>query len=165
MSDIALTRINDVIYGANSLAWLIDDAPYVGIQAFDYSEKRDRKLVYGGRRDGTPLGMADGQYSVDALSMTMLLASFDILTTSLSAKGGGSYGDARFPINVSISDYQAQLQNVLPVSIDIVGARISGVKAGRATENNEQTVDVTMMALSLTRNGKRLWSLQNGLGQ
>lgn len=165
MTDILLTRVNNDIYSANSLSWLFDDAPYVGLLALDYSEKRGRKLVKAGRRDGTPLGMTAGDYAVDALSMTMLVASFDILTTYLTVKGLGSYGDAKFTINVGIADVFAQAQGVPPISVNITDCAITGVKASYAVGVDEQAVEVEMMALSLTRNGKRLWSVVNGIAQ
>jgi len=164
MSDVLQTRLNDTIYSATSCSWLIAAAPYIGILSLDYSEKRERKLVHASRRDGTPLGITSGKYSVDSLSMTMLRTSFQQLITTLSVLGLGSYGDATFPIIATYSDVQAQLKGATPIVIAIEGARITGVKESRAEGIDELTTEVEMMAMGLTRNGQRLWSVANGLG-
>ena len=164
MTDIVQTRLNSAIYSATSCSWNIGGAPYVGITALNYEEKRERKLVHAARKDGTPLGMTGGKYSVGAVSITMLRASFDLLTTQLTALGLGSYGDAVFPIVATYSEVAAQLQGVLPIVVLIDGCRITGVKEGFTEGIDELTTEVEIMAMSLTRNGKRLWSVVNGLG-
>jgi len=164
MSDVVLTRINGTPYSATSCGWLIALSPYVGITKFSYADKRDRKIVHASRKDGTPLGITSGKYMVDACSITMLVASFDILTTQLTALGLGSYGDAVFPIVATYSEVAAQLQGVAPIVTMIDGCRITGVKESYDEGIDEKVVDVDFMAMAITRNGKRLWSVVNGVG-
>ncbi len=164
MTDILETRLNDVPFSATSCSWNIALAPFVGITALNYSEKRERKLVHASRRDGTPLGMTSGKYSVDSLSMTMLRSSFQRLVEVLTLVGLGSYGDARFPIIATYSEPLALAAGVLPVTIDIAGCRITGVKDGYQEGIDELVTEVEMMAMALTRNQLRLWSVLNGLG-
>ncbi len=164
MTDILETRLNDVVYSATSCSWLIAGAPFVGITALSYSEKRERKLVHASRKDGTPLGMTGGKYSVDSISMTMLRSSFQRLVEILTPLGLGSYGDAKFPIIATYSEPFATIQGVPPVVVAIDSCRITGVKDSYQEGVDELVTEVEMMALAVTRNGLRLWSTVNGLG-
>jgi hypothetical protein len=164
MTDIIETRLNDVPYSATSCSWNIALAPFIGITRLDYSEKRDRKMVHGSRRDGTPLGITAGKYFIENLSITMLRSSFQRLAELLTPLGLGSFGDARFPIIATYSDVSAQLNGVPPITVDIQGCRIVGVKDGYQEGTDELVTDVEMMGLTLTRNGLRLWSVINGVG-
>ena len=164
MSDLLQTRLNDVPYSATSCSWLIAGAPYVGITSLSYGEKRERKLVHASRRDGTPLGITSGKYSIDGLSMTFLRSSFQRLIEQLSVLGIGSYGDATFPIIATYSDVQAQIKGEKPIVIHIDGARITSVKDSRDEGFDELTTEVEMMAMAMTRNGLRLWSVANAVG-
>lgn len=164
MTDIIETRLNNTIYSATSCSWSIALAPFVGITALNYSEKRERKLVHASRKDGTPLGMTSGKYSVDSLSVTMLRSSFQRLIELLTPLGLGSYGDAKFPIVATYSEPLASISGVLPITIAIEGCRITGAKDSYAEGIEELVTEVDMMALALTRNGLRLWSVVNGIG-
>lgn len=164
MSDLIETRLNDTPYSATSCSWTIAGAPFVGITALSYSEKRERKLVYASRKDGTPLGMTSGKYSVDSVSVTFLRSSFQRLVEVLSLQGLNSYGDARFPIVATYSEQLATLAGVLPITVLITGCRVTGVKDSYSEGIDEAVTEVEMMALALTRNGTRLWSVVNGIG-
>jgi hypothetical protein len=165
VSDLVETRLNGTIYSATSCSWVIALAPYVGIVSLDYEEKRERKLVHASRRDGTPLGMTSGKYSVGSFSMTMLRSSFQRLAEQLTALGAGSYGDARFPVLATYSEPLASIAGVKPIVIDIQGCAITGVKDSFAEGFEELLTEVQLSAISLTRNGLRLWSVVNGVGQ
>lgn len=164
MTDIIETRLNDTPFSATSCSWNIALAPFVGITSLSYSEKRERKLVHASRKDGTPLGMTNGKYSVDSVSITMLRSSAQRLFEILTPLGLGSYGDARFPIVATYSEPIAILSGVLPVTIAIQGCRITGVKDSYQEGIDELVTEIDIMALALTRNGLRLWSVVNGLG-
>jgi hypothetical protein len=164
MTDIIETRLNDVPYSATSCSWNIALAPFIGITALNYEQKRERKLVHASRRDGTPLGITAGKYSIGSLSMTMLRSSYQRLTELLTPLGLGSYGDARFPMIATYSDWSAQLAGVPPITVDIIGCRIVGEKDAYQEGIDELVTEVDLMALALTRNGLRLWSVVNGIG-
>lgn len=164
MTDIIETRLNGTPYSATSCSWNIALAPFVGITALNYSEKRERKLVHASRKDGTPLGMTSGKYSVDACSFTMLRSSYQRLIEILTPLGLGSYGDAEFPIVATYSEPKALLAGVLPITIAIQGCRITGVKDSYQEGIDELVTEVDLMAMAITRNGLRLWSVVNGLG-
>lgn len=161
MTDLIETRLNDQPFSATSCSWDIALAPFVGVTHLGYSEKRERKLVHGSRRDGTPLGITAGKYSVDALSITMLRSSAQRLFELLTPLGLGSYGDAVFPI---IARYFEPLRPfVPPIVLDIEGCRITGVKDDYQEGIDELVTEIELMGLAITRNGLRLWSVVNGV--
>jgi len=140
MSDLLELRINDAVYSWASCSFLIAGAPFVGITSINYSEKRDRKVVHAARKDGVGVGMTSGQYDVDGLSITMLRSSFQRLVEVLSVIGLGSYGDARFPIIISVVEPR-QAGTVL---IAIEGCAITGVKDSNALGSDELTTEVEL---------------------
>lgn len=164
MSDLIETRLNDNIYSATSCAWHINNAPFEGITAVNYEQKRERKLVHASRRDGTPLGMTSGKYSVGSFSMTMLRSSYQRLIELLTPLGLGSYGDARFTFRGSYTEPLASLKGVPPIVIFVDGCRITGEKDGTQEGIDELVTEIDMAAMSITRNGLRLWSVVNGMG-
>lgn len=165
MTDIIETRLNGTPFSATSCSWNIATAPYVGVLALAYEEKRERKIVYGSRKDGTPLGMTGGKYGVGSVSITFLRSSFQRLIEQLSVLGLGSYGDAIFPILATYAEPQASLAGVPPIVIAIDGCRITGAKDSFQEGIDELVTEVEIMAMSITRNGLRLWSVVNGVGQ
>lgn len=161
MTDLIETRLNDQPFSATSCTWNIALAPFVGVTHLGYSEKRERKLVHGSRRDGTPLGITGGKYSVDSLTITMLRSSAQRLIEILTVLGLGSYGDAVFPI---VAKYYEPLRpQVPPIVVDIEGCRITGMKDDYQEGIDELVTDIDLMGLALTRNGMRLWSVVNGV--
>lgn len=164
MTDILETRLNSTPFSATSCGWLIAGAPFVGITALSYGQKRERKKVWGSRRDGTALGMTSGKYDVDNPSITMLRSSYQRLIELLTLPGLGSYGDAIFPIVATYSEPQASLAGVPPIVVLIEGCRIVSEKDSYAEGIDEQVTELELAAMSVTRNGLRLWSVVNGLG-
>jgi hypothetical protein len=164
MTDILQTRLNGTPFSNTSCSWLIAGAPYIGITAINYEEKRERALIHGQRKDGTPLGITSGKYSVGAVTMTMLTSTFQRLAEQLTILGLGSYGDAIFPIIATYSETRASLAGEPPVIVDIQGCRITGIKNPHAEGFEGLMTEVEMMAMTLSRNGLRLWSVINGLG-
>lgn len=164
MTDIIETRLNGTPFSMTSCSWNFALAPFVGVTALNYSQKRERKIVHASRRDGTPLGMTNGKYMVDALSFTMLRSSYQRLIEILTPLGLGSYGDAEFPIIATYSEPKALLAGVLPITVAIAGCRITGEKDAYAEGIDELVTEVDCMAMAVTRNGARLWSVVNGLG-
>ncbi len=152
MTDIL--RINNTIYSHNSCSFKIDAAPYTGITSFDYEQKRERKIVYGARKSGTPLGWTSGKYTVPPIRLVMLKDSADKLTTFLSLKGLGSYGDAEFNITL-----QAVEPGQLPITVVCDPCCITGKKDTTAEGIEELLTELEIACLKITENGKRLWSL------
>lgn len=149
-----LLRVNNTILSFNSFALKIDGVPYNGVLGFDYDQKRERKVVHAAKRDGTPLGKTSGKYHVEPITLTMLRDSADKLTTQLTTKGLGSYGDAEF---VLIAQYIEPLQP--PITVIGVGCTIDGEKDTNQEGVDELLTEFTIGCLRLVKNGKSLASL------
>jgi hypothetical protein len=148
-------RVNGVpLYSWNSFSFKILGIPFNGIKAFDYAHKRERTVVYGARRDGTPLGKTAGKYSVEPITLTVLRDTADKITTMLTPLGLGSYGDAEFT-------FTAQYIEPGNIPITVVGMRctIDGEKDGNTEGTEEATTELTIGCLQLIKNGKLLSSL------
>lgn len=152
MTDIL--RTSTTIFSWTSFTLKIDGIPYNGVKAFDYDQKRERKVVHAAKRDGVALGKTSGKYTCSA-SLTMLRDSYDKLTTQLTASGLGSYGDATFTF---IAQYIEPFQ--LPITVVGTGCTIDGEKDGNVEGVDELTTEVEIGCLRLLRNGKSLASLQ-----
>jgi hypothetical protein len=149
-----IIRVNNTILSWNSFSFKIDGIPWVGITSFDYEQKRERKVVHAAKRDGTPLGKTSGKYTVPSCKLTMLRDSYDKLTTILTAKGLGSYGDAEFTF---IAQYIEPLQP--PITVIGTGCTIDGEKEAQAEGVDELVTEVEIGCLALSKNGKSLASL------
>lgn len=159
-----IIRINGTPVSWNSCSLLIDLVPYTGITAFDYGEKRDRKQVYGMRKDGTPMGKTSGKYSVTAPKITFLRSTFNSqFLPQMTALGLASYGDAEFPVQLSVSE--PDIVGIIPVTVTLGRCTVGEVSESHAEGIDELVTEVTLDAISLTRNGMRLWSVVRGLGQ
>ena len=153
-----LIRINNTILSWNSTSFKFDGVPYNGILGFDYDQKRERKVVHAAKRDGRPLGKTAGKYTVPTMTLTMLRDSADKLTTQMTLKGLGSYGDAEF---IVIAQYIEPLQ--LPVTVICTGCTIDGEKDSNQEGVDELTTEFTIGCLEVIKNGKRLASVIRAL--
>jgi hypothetical protein len=153
-------RIGHTIYSWTSCVFKIDNQPFTGLVALDYEQKRERVVQYGARPDGRPLGKTAGKYSVPSFSMKMLRDSADALTTYLTLKGLGSYGDAEFTIMVQVIE---PVLGMVPMTTLAESCTIDGEKDGHEEGVDSLLTEFEIGCLQLTKNGKRLWSVQRGL--
>ena len=153
MTDIV--RINSTILSWESCSFRFNGIPFNGILEFSYELKRERKVVYGAKRDGTPLGKTAGKYSVPSCSLKMLRDSADMLTSLLTPFGLGSYGDAEFVI---IAQYMEPIA-ALPITVICSGCTIDGEKDSNAEGIDELTTEFEIGCLKITKNGKSLSSI------
>lgn len=151
-------RLSSNIHSWESCIFKVDEAPFEGLTSVKLSQKRERKLVYGMKRNGKPIGKTAGKYIPGLITISMLRDSYEIMTSFMSLKGLGSYGDAECSLFV---------QYVEPLSppITIIG---SGCTIEEETDDNKEGVDeltteVSFLPTSITRNGKALWSLQRSI--
>lgn len=136
-------RRSNVIYSWRSTIHKIDGEPYEGIKACSYSEKLERKLVHAAKKDGTPLGMTPGKYTLESVSLTMLKDTANKLKRNLAEKAGnGSYGGVEFNYD---------LQHVEPgqdaISCSLIGLRFTGNKADEKEGVDESEVQIELMGL------------------
>src|SRR5260221_326541 len=120
MTDII--RVNNTIYSWNSSSFKIDGIPYIGIMSFDYEQKRERSVVYAAKKDGRPLGKTTGKYSVPSCSLKVLKDTWDQLSTQLTLKGLGSFGDAEFVIIAQFVEIGS-----IPITIVCTGCTIDAL--------------------------------------
>lgn len=153
-----LLRVNSTIYGWNSHSMRFDAIPYNGILSVDHEQTRERKVVYGMRRNGTPLGKTSGKYSSKGFTIKMLADSYDKWTDFLTIKGLGSYGDAEFTSTLSLVEPGQK-----PIIKLWTGCTIDGEKESNAEGIDEACVDVEIGALTFSRNGKQLYSVIRSL--
>ena len=158
MGDLLIKRVNNVILSWNSMTTKIDGDPYEGIIGLDYDQGRERKIVYGQRKDGTPLGKTSGRYSVKPVKLRMLRDSADTFTDYLTTQGLGSYGDAVFQINCQYVEPGSK-----PITVILTGCTVDDENDVNAEGVDELVTEFTIGALACIKNGKRLWSVQREL--
>lgn len=154
-------RVNSIVYSWTSTLFKFDGQPWQGVLSMDYEQKRERKVVYGARQDGQPLGVTSGKYEVPSFSMKMLKDSADNLTDYLSVKGLGSYGDADFTILVQVVE---PVLGAFPITVLASPCWITGKKDAHEEGIDELVTEFEVKTLALVENGKRLWSVVRGLG-
>jgi hypothetical protein len=154
-------RINDATHSWNSCRFLIDVEPFKGILSIDFDEKRERKKVWAGRRDGLPVAKTAGKYDPGKIAVKFLADQWDLITDYLSAKGLGSYGDPEFTMAVESSEI-ADLE--VPVMIWLAtGCTVENVKASFEEGVEESVVEVTLDPMQIVTNGKVLFSLARNI--
>jgi hypothetical protein len=158
MTDVL--RVNNTVYSWNSTQFLIAGAPYTGILSVSYGQKRERKKVWGARRDGRPLGRTAGKYDPGPVKMTMLADTFDVMTTLLTVLGLGSYGDAEVPILIQIAEPGIPLPGSPPVLTTAISfATITDVEDTKQEGTDELVKEVTWDVMQILENGKSLQSI------
>lgn len=153
-----LIRVNSTLLSGNSCSFKFMGLPFVGVLDLQYDQKRTPKIVHGARKDGLPLGWTTGKYEPGTVKVKMLRDSFDKLTTILMGPGLASYGDAEFPF---VAQYAEPAQ--LPITVVMFPCRITSVAEGYSEGSDELVTDFEMATLSITTNGKPLYSIVRGL--
>ena len=79
---------------------------YDGWGGAGYSEKRERKVVQGSRKDLTPVGMTAGIYVTGAFTLKFLEATAQLIKEGIAAldPNGTSFGDPIFDCTIALSD-------------------------------------------------------------
>lgn len=153
-----LVRWNNLVLSAKSCAFAIAGIPYVGILALDYEDQLDAELVHGANKDGSPIGYTSGEYSVSSFTMQVLKDVWiarllpQLALLSLAAGAPGSYGGCTFP-------FTAQYQEGPLVGTDLItGCRVVKAKDSYAQGAGKLVMDVSLMALTIRRNGLTLYN-------
>jgi len=152
MSDVV--RSNGDILSWKSAIFRIENDIYEGLLAHDREEKRDRKVVPGARRDGTPLGKTGGKYEASPFTISVLRSTASKIEEQLCAiSGTTSYGDAEF-------NFQAQYveEGEDPVTMNAHRCHVVGKKESDKEGNEELMTDYTIQPLTADTNGRTLHS-------
>ena len=152
MSDTV--RVNNLLLSWKSCIFKLDNDVYIGVQSQDFEQKRDRKIVFAGRRDGRPLGKTGGKYEPQPMKIVVVKDTSTKIKQYLADKAGAkSYGDAEFTWQ---TQYVAPGSD--PVTNVFTGCTLDGVKDGPAEGNDELTEELTISFLDATENGLSLYS-------
>lgn len=147
---------NGTIYGPNSHIIRIDAVSLTGVRSLSFSDARTRALVFGSKRDGTPLGKTAGQYNPGEASLKVLRATADQITTYLTPIGAGSYGDASFTLLVQVIEPDS---TAAPQTTVLSSCHITGVSEDYNNTDEVSETTFTIQPESISRNGKVLYSL------
>lgn len=154
-------RVNNTIYSWTSSVFRMNGVGYVGISSFEFSDKRERKIVHGAKRDGTPIGKTAGKYIPGLITMKVLKDTWhQKMKVQLAALGQGSYGDAEF---VMSAQFVEEAVGSIPISMFATGCTVEEAKEGHDEGTDELVVDVTIQPLYLVSGGLPLYSLIRGL--
>lgn len=153
-------RLNGTMYSWTSCEFTIDSLEYEGFLDVDYEQKRERKVVFGARRDGRPLGKTAGKYTVPTLTLKVLRATAKMIKEYLTAQGLGSFGDAVFTLAISV--YEPDVIDT-PITVIFETCTFDGEKNGHSEGIDELVTEITVGCLSLTENQMQLWSLLRGI--
>lgn len=149
-------RVNDLVLTYASFSFELEGVPFTGIKSLKYSEKRERPVSYGAKRNGTPYGKGAGKYSVDSCSMVWSRDSWEFATDQLTILGLGSFGDASFSWTAQYSEPIGGL--LRPVTVIGLGCTIDGVEDDTDEGTDELVTNVTIGCMGIIKNGKTLWS-------
>ncbi len=84
------TLLNGAVLSAKSCAFYVDMIPRKGFTEVTYKEKLEAELVYDDSKDGGPVGITSGRYSIESFSWTMLKSRWLELMPYIAAMGLGS---------------------------------------------------------------------------
>lgn len=157
---VDFVRVNNTRYSWTSCIHRVDSQRTKGIVAVDFEQKRERKIVYAAQQNGVPLGWTAGKYSVPSFTMRFLREwanSFtDYLTTGgLINPGNGSFGDAEWSYTLQVVE---PVVGAVPITTVCTPCAVIGVKEAQEEGVDELVTEFEIACLTITENGKRLYS-------
>lgn len=152
-----IVRVNNTVYSWNSTLQKIDNSPWTEIVEVGYEQKRERKIVYAGRKDGRPIGWTIGKYSAPTFTLKFTRESAEAFTDYLTSIGKGSYGDAEFAYMLQIAE---PILGSKPITVSAPICTVVGKKDAAAEGIDELVTEFEIATLYFIENGKRLWSAQ-----
>lgn len=155
-------RLNNIRLSWNSTVASIDGIPVgEGLQGIDYTQTRDRKVVYGSRKDGRNIGVTSGKYATSG-SLKMTREAALPIQAYLTAKGLGSFGDASFTLIVQSIEPEP---GSIPLLVTLSSCYIKEVKHSYAEGTDELVTEFTLNeGFDVEENGMVLYSRIRGLG-
>lgn len=151
-----ILRVNRKRYSWNSTTVSYDGIPLgSGLISLDYSQKRERGILFGSRKSGKNIGTTSGRY-ITAASFKLVTETADVLKKYLTIKGLGSIGDASFTLIVQIAE---PVIGAIPQTIVLADCEVEEMKKSFA-EGVDGLVDEFVLCggLDITENGMTLAS-------
>lgn len=155
MSVFDYVRINGTKYTWGSVSLRIDVLPLLGILSFDYEETRERAILYGGQKNGKPLGRGAGKVTYPPMTLSVMRETGLAIMEYLTVKGLGSYGDAEFTISLNVEE---PLAAVPPIVATFSKCVIDGRKNSSAEGTEGLKTDFTISTLEIVENGMTIAS-------
>lgn len=157
-----LPRVSDLVLSWNSGRLVVGGVPMNGYGSFDCEHGRTRKIVYGQKRDGTPLGKTSGKYEPKPITISFLLDQYTkLLMPVLALQGIGSRGDASFTV---MYQYMELLNPLLTTTFTFTGCTIDNEKHSGTEGPDEAKIDVTIGPLACIIDASPLSSVAGALG-
>jgi hypothetical protein len=155
-------RLQGTIYSGKSAEFDYGQGPVEGVLKAGGEAKRTRKIVYGSRRDGQPLGKTAGKFEPGSLTIAMLATTAKQFEAYLATTGGGqgSIGDPTFALTVSL--YEPDITNDDPITWSFGGVTVESQKESWDEGIEEIVTEYTLQFLQNPRNGNVLWSIIRG---
>lgn len=152
-------RVNGNMYSWGSIVLTIDGEKYYGFTSLSFSEKRERKAVYGMGKAQAPRGMTRGKYSVENTKLSGPLSSVQAVRAALAAKSsnGKSYGDTEFHVTCQFVE-----TDETPVTIEAFRCHWVGSSTDVSEGSDEMTSDIEIQPMWLETNGMTLFDSSEG---
>lgn len=151
------------IYSWESCVFSVAGMPTEDILSLGWTEKRERKVVYGSRQDGRPLGKTSGKYSVTDCKLKMLRQAVPLLKAMLAVPGLGSHGDAKFPITAQVVEIDAI--GSIPITYTLSDCTIDSENDVHEEGIDELVTEFEIGCLEVNENGLSLFSRQRQIAQ
>jgi hypothetical protein len=137
------TLINGDVHNWTSVRIKKNGQSWSGVTAINWSQKRERAMLYGAAKHGAPRGRTSGKYSVDSASMKMAKGSAAIFKKELAqqAPDQKSFGNVEFDITVQ---FIASGEQAITVELQRC------VITGTSSTNEESSTDALVEEFTLS---------------
>jgi hypothetical protein len=126
-----------------------------GVTAINWSQKRERSMLYGAGKHGAPRGRTAGKYSVDAASMKMSKGSAAAFKKDLAllAQDRKSYGNVEFDITVQFINSGDQA-----VTVELQRCVITGTSSTNEETSSDALIEeFTLSVMRVVEDGLTLY--------
>lgn len=158
MFGVDQVRAQDAVLSWQSNEFKLEGVPYVGLTKVKFSQKRERKKIWGMIKAGIPMAKTAGKYTPDKIALTVLQDTYAMMQAQLAVLGLGSHGDAAFTISFSAFEL-----GIIPVTIVATGCTIEEEDDDMQEGIDENTVQLTVDPMLILRNGIPLFSVIRSL--
>lgn len=152
-------RLQGTILSSKSISVNVYGAgTFDGWMGLGYSEKRERKVVQGSRKDLSPIGLTAGVYVPGAFSLKFVEATAQMIKEGIAKldPNGTSYGDPLFALSFQIDEPDAAgpLIQYTFASVALVEPKMSA----ESNSSDELVEEMGFVYLRSNQNGLTLFS-------
>jgi len=152
-------RVNGNLYSWGSIVLTIDGEKYYGFTSLSFSDKRERKAVYGMGKAQAPRGKTRGKYTVDNAKLSGPISSVQAARAALAAKStdGKSYGDVEFHVTCQFVE-----TTETPMVVELFQCTWASNSLDASEGTDEVAEDFEVMPMKIERNGLCLFDASEG---